>query len=285
MAAAIKALGDRYPLGQLIFFRATFAFVPILAMVWHGGGLVVLRTARPLAHLVRAGSGATSMICNFMALTLLPLADATVLNFAAPLITTALAAIALGERVGPYRWSAVLVGFGGVLVASLPHLDTSSADVTRILSPGAAFALVGAFTSAWAMIAIRRLSATETSLAIVFYFMSVCAIGGALSLPFAYRAPDLIDGALLVSIGLTGGVGQVLMTMSYRYASASTLAPFDYVAIVWALALGLVLFGQVPDGAVLAGAAIVVSAGLFIVYRERRLGLLATRAGPVTTPH
>jgi drug/metabolite transporter (DMT)-like permease len=283
MAAGVKWCGDRYPVGELIFFRSAFALVPILYLTWAAGGITVLHTNNPKSHVMRAVSGAISMGCGFTALTLLPLADATVLSFAAPVITTAMAAVALAERVGIYRWSAVVVGFIGVIVATLPHMNLGAGDWRHVVSLGAALALLGAFTTAWTMISIRRLSATETSLSIAFYFMVMTTIGSGLTLPFAWITPTWFDAAILIGAGLTGGMGQVLMTASYRYAGASTLAPFDYVAIIWALILGAVLFDQIPEPSVLLGAGIIVAAGLFIIYRERRLGLLANRKAPVRT--
>jgi len=267
----------------LIFFRSAFALIPILYLTWAAGGITVLHTHNPYAHLLRAVSGAISMGCGFTALTLLPLADATVLSFAAPVITTAMAALALSERVGIYRWSAVVIGFGGVIVASLPHLNLDAGKWQDMVSLGAGLALLGAFTTAWTMISIRRLSATETSLSIAFYFMMITTLGSGATFIFGWTIPTALDCAILIGTGLTGGLGQVLMTASYRYAGASTLAPFDYVAIIWALALGFVLFDQVPDWTVLAGAGIIVAAGLFIIYRERQLGLLADRKPPVRT--
>jgi drug/metabolite transporter (DMT)-like permease len=283
MSAAVKYCGDRYPVGELIFFRASFALIPVLVLAWAAGGVHVLHTQNPQLHLMRAASGAISMVCGFTALTLLPLADATVLGFAAPVITTAMAAFTLGERVGIYRWSAVVVGFMGVIIATLPHMNLDAGDWRHFLSLGAGLALFGAFTTAWTMISIRRLSATETSLSIAFYFMLICSIGSAMTAFWGWQMPTWLDLALLIGSGLTGGLGQVLMTNSYRYAGASTLAPFDYIMIIWALGLGLVLFDNVPEPSVLVGAAIVVSAGLFIIYRERRLGLLANRKAPVRT--
>ncbi len=283
MAAGVKWCGDRYPVGELIFFRSAFALLPILYLTWAAGGVTVLHTHHPSAHLLRAASGIISMGCGFSALTLLPLADATVLGFAAPVITTAMAALTLSERVGIYRWSAVVVGFIGVVIASLPHLNLGAGNWRDVVSLGAGLALFGAFTTAWTMISIRRLSATETSLSIAFYFMLMTTLISSMTLPFVWVNPSWTDAAILISTGLTGGLGQVLMTASYRYAGASTLAPFDYVAILWALALGAVLFGQIPDLSVLLGAGVIVGAGLFIINRERQLGLLANRQPPVRT--
>jgi drug/metabolite transporter (DMT)-like permease len=176
-----------------------------------------------------------------------------------------------------------VIGFGGVIVASLPHLNLDAGKWQDMVSLGAGLALLGAFTTAWTMISIRRLSATETSLSIAFYFMLICTLGSAITAFWGWQMPGWLDLALLIGSGLTGGLGQVLMTNSYRYAGASTLAPFDYIMIIWALGLGFVLFDNVPEPSVLAGAAIVVSADLFIIYRERRLGLLANRKAPVRT--
>ncbi len=287
MGALIKSTGPDYPIGQVVFSRSVFALIPVLVLVRHAGGLAVLRTRRPGGHLLRSLSGFMAMTCSFAGLTLLPLADATALGFVSPLMTTALAVPLLGERVRIYRWSAVLVGFAGVLLMLRPAGTAGGPMLIGAVPLGVVLALLGALFTALAMIAIRRMAAAEPSITIVFWFTASCTALGALTLPFAFRLPPASDAVALVGIGLLGGCAQVLLTNSYRLAPASTLAPFDYTAMLWALVIGYVVFREVPEPLVMAGAAIVIASGLFIVWRERRLGLSrapARRAGEGPTP-
>lgn len=287
MGALIKAIGGDYPIGQVVFSRSVFALIPVLLLVHHAGGLAVLRTTRPGSHLLRSFSGFLAMTCSFSALTMLPLADATALNFVSPLMTTALAVPLLGERVRIYRWTAVLVGFAGVVLMLRPEGTASGPLVAGVVPLGVVFALLGALFTALAMIAIRRMAAAEPSITIVFWFTTSCTMLGGLTLPFAFRLPPAEDGAMLVAIGLLGGCAQVLLTNSYRHAPASTLAPFDYAAMLWALVIGYFAFGETPEAPVMAGAVVVIASGLFIVWRERQLGLIradARRAGGGPTP-
>ena len=134
------------------------------------------------------------------------------------------------------------------------------------------------------MIQTRRLTRSETTPSIVFYFSLICAIAGAATLPFAWRNPAGHELAALVSTGILGGVAHIFLTESYRYAPASVVAPFDYTSMLWALLLGFWLFGEVPTALVFVGAAIVAGAGLFVIWRERQLGLKRAREkeGPPT---
>ncbi len=279
MGALIKWLGPDYPTGQIVFVRSLFALIPVLLLVRAAGGWSVLRTARPWSHLGRSLAGVTAMFCRFTSLTLIPLATATAITFAAPLITTALAAWLLGETVRRYRWTAVTVGFLGVLLMLQPAvvrgLTAGAMDDAYVF--GAAAALLGAVFMAIAMIQIRHMTATEPGISIVFYFSATCTVVGAATLPFAAVMPDLLDGAAMVAIGVVGGLAQVTLTASYRNAGASLIAPFEYTALLWAFLIGYVVFGEVPEPVVLAGAAVVVAAGVFILHREHRLGLERAR--------
>jgi drug/metabolite transporter (DMT)-like permease len=271
MAAIARWLGDAYPLGQLVFFRASFALVPIAGlMIVNRTGLHELRTDRPLSHLLRSMAGVCAMFSYFAALTYLPLADVTAIGFASPLFVVALAALVLGEHVHVYRWSAVAIGFAGVLIMVSPHLGMGSAE-----SPiyGVFFAFAAAVFSAFAMIAIRRMTSTESATAIALYFQLTCAAVGAVTLPFAWVTPDTKGLVLLILMGVMGGFGQLFMTNSYRFAQASVIANFDYVAMIWAILLGWTLFGELPAPAVYAGSVIVIGSGLFIAWRERQLGI------------
>lgn len=270
MYAAVKLAGE-VPLGEAIFFRSFFALVPLFVLAAFTAGVGnVMRTRRPGVHLLRSLAGVSSMFLNFAALETLPLADITAFSFVMPIFAVVLAALMLKERVGLYRSAAVGVGFCGVLLMIEPY-GGIGAVISNGPSKGAGLALGGSLFSAFVVVFIRQMSATEKSETIVFYFMLTAAIAGALVMIGHHVLPDAHMAFWLVLSGVFGGVGQICMTYSYRYAEPSLLAPFDYVAMVWATALGYLLFADVPQMMVLIGAGVVIAAGLFIVWRERRL--------------
>ena len=218
------------------------------------------------------------MFTNFSALTRLPLADATAISFASPLITVALAAIILKERVRIYRWSAVVIGFAGVIVMLIPHLDIGRYAVIggAAAAAGSMFAVISAFCNAGTVIQTRRLTKSETTSSIVFYSRwsaPLPARDPAVCLAFA----DTRELIALIALGVLGGFAHILLTESYRYGTASLVAPFDYTSMLWAVLLGYWLFGELPDTLVYVGAGIVAAAGLFVIWRERQLGLQRAR--------
>lgn len=276
MSVLVRQVGETVPLGQVVFFRSAFAIIPVMVIyAWRGELGAAFRTGRPLGHLTRGLIAVVSMFLNFAALARLPLVDATAISFAAPFITVALAAIILKERVRLYRWSAVGIGFVGVLVMLWPYLNVGAlvAAGSTASTVGAACAVTAAFTNASATIQTRRLTDSETTASIVFYFSVICSLAGLVSLPFAWHAPNATELIALISIGVIGGLSHLFLTESYRYAPASVVAPFDYVALLWAFFFGYMLFGEIPSGYVYAGAAIVAGSGLFVIWRERQLGL------------
>jgi len=290
MSALVRAVSEAVPVGQVVFFRSAFAILPVMAIyAWQGKLSTAVRTNRPIGHVTRGAIGVAGMFLSFAALARLPLAEVTAIGFAAPLITVALAALILHERVRVYRWSAVGIGFVGVMVMLSPHLNL--ARMADAHGPGAAigalFAISAAVTSAASVIQTRRLTGSETNSAIVFYFSLISAIGGLLTWPFGWSAPSLPVLGALIAIGFLGGIGHLLMTESFRLAPASVVAPFDYTSILWTMILGYAMFGEIPAAVVFAGAAIVAAAGLFVIWRERQLGLERARpssAGPPIGP-
>jgi drug/metabolite transporter (DMT)-like permease len=278
---ALKLAGN-VPVGEVVFFRAFFALVPLLLLSFYTvGPRELVRTARPWLHLVRAAIGSSSMFLGFAALKLLPLADITAFGFVQPIFAVILAALLLKEKVGPHRGFAVVVAFAGVVLMIQPHGGMLGMFAGG-LSAGAGLALGGALCSAFVVIFIRQMSATEKSETIVFYFMSFCAVLGAITMIW-WRVP-LNFWALLWLIlgGICGGFGQIGMTFSYRYAEPSLLAPFDYTAMIWAVGFGYLVFAEIPATLVVAGATIVTAAGFYIAIREHRLGReLASRVEAV----
>jgi drug/metabolite transporter (DMT)-like permease len=232
-----------------------------------------------VGHFKRGFIGTSAMYLGFAALSYLPLHDAIAIGYASPLIAVILAALLLKETVRAYRWTAVGIGFVGVLIMLSPYLKigTFGGELTAGPTLGAMFAFAGAFCSAGAMIQVRRLTETEKTGAIVFYFFIMASGLSLCTITLGWHMPDAMDLALFVLVGILGGIGQILVTQSYRYADTSVIAPFEYTTMIWALLFGWFIFGDLPTVAVLVGAAIVAATGLFIVWREHRLGLLRTK--------
>jgi drug/metabolite transporter (DMT)-like permease len=287
MLVCVKAVAGRIPQGEIVFARSFFALIPIVAMLlWQRQLPDALRTKRPWSHVSRGIVGLLSMTLSFTALGFLPLPESMAIGYAAPLMIVVLAALILHETVRLFRWTAVAVGFVGILIILWPRftvLGGGAAHDAALL--GAMLALASAFFSAFAAIFIRSMAQTEQTGAIVFYFaLSGSILSFVVSFPLGWAMPDASDAALLVLTGLFGGVGQILMTMSYRYADAATIASFEYVSMLWGLAFGYILFGEVPTASVVAGSAIVVAAGILIIYRERRLARTRAQQRQTTPP-
>jgi len=272
MAALVRYLGQTVPLGEVVFTRSFFALIPLLAfLAWRRELTTALRVNSLFAHVSRSVTGVFAMFMNFAALALLPLADATAIGFAAPIFSVVLAALFLGEVVRVRRWTAVGVGFVGVLVMLSPYVGSAPRGTGATL--GAFLALAGAFTVAGAMTQVRHLSRTETTGSLVFYFSVVCCVCGLATLPWGWTVPTPREFGLMVAMGFLGGIGQILITESYRHAPAAVVAPFAYSAMIYSIVIGYIWFSEVPETVVLAGAAIVIAAGLFVIWRERKLGL------------
>lgn len=260
MDVLIKWLSAGYPTIQIIFFRGACAFIPLSLFIARQGGLSALRTSRPFGHVLRCLIGVSSMVLGFWALAVLPLADVIAIGFAGPIFLTALSVPLLGETVGWRRWSAVIAGFIGVVVMVRPGAG--------VFQPEALIPVGGAIGYAFAMVLVRKLTATETIAAIVFYFtVTATAISGAI-LPFYWVTPTWPDLGLLIAVGLCGGVAQLLMTRAFKLAPASLIAPFEYSAMIWAVTFGWVIWRELPDAAIWTGSAIVIASGLYILHRE-----------------
>jgi drug/metabolite transporter (DMT)-like permease len=286
MSALIKAAREVVPPGETVFFRSFFAIPPILIYALAMGRVTDIVDIRsPRAHVVRGIIGVGAMGSGFTALGLLPLPEAIAINYAAPLIATGLAAVMLGEVVRVFRWTAVGIGLFGVLIMLWPRLTVvTSGQLSDTEVMGVGFALLGAGLSAMATIQIRTLTQSERTLAIVFWFAVSASLAGLLTLPWGWVMPDRLTLVLLVSAGLLGGTAQMLMTESYRFANASTLAPFEYSSMVYGIAIGYLIFAEIPGWSVLVGGTVVIGAGLFIIWRERQLNIDRTREKAVKSP-
>lgn len=286
MAICIKASAPRIPPGQAVFFRSLFAIPVILAWLSMSGRLPGnLATSNPLGHVWRGLAGTGAMALGFTALGLLPLPEVTALGYAAPLLTVIFAAMFLGEQVRVFRLAAVVFGLVGVMIVLAPRITVAPGAGTPAETVGAFAALMGAVLAAMAQVFVRKLVHSEPTAAIVFYFsVTGAALSLVVTLPFGWVVPGTGEAALLIGAGLLGGLGQILLTESYRHAETGVIAPFEYVSMIFALILGYFVFAEVPTPSMLAGATLIVLAGLFIIWRERRLGLARAQARKVMTP-
>lgn len=284
MSSFIKAAGQ-LPAGQIVFFRSFFAVFPILLMLaWRRELTTALRTSNPLGHIVRGGVGVLAMAFTFMALTRLPLPEAITLNYAQPLLVVLFSAVFLHEVVRAYRWTAVVVGLVGVVIISWPNLSLFSGDVSAETTFGVVAALLAATFSAVAMLLVRRLVHTERTSTIVLWFSLTATVASLLTLPFGWVSLEPSQAVLLVLAGICGGIAQIMMTEAYRHAEASTVAPFEYTSMLLGIAVGYFAFGDVPTVYTIVGGLIVIGAGIFIIMRERRLGLERGKARKVAPP-
>lgn len=286
MAAMIKATSETadVPPGQQVFFRSFFAIPVILVWLAMRGELAVgFRTVRPLGHFYRGIIGTAAMALNFWALALLPFPEVTAIGYASPLLLVIFAAMFLGEDVRLFRLSMVGIGLTGVLIVLSPQLALDAdPDPYRML--GAVVAFGGALTSALAQLFIRKLVQDERTSAIVFWFSFTSTVLGLTTLPFGWIMPDTTTAMLLVGSGILGGVAQILLTSAYRLADASLVAPFEYVSMLLAIAIGWYVFAEAPTPVVLIGAALVIGAGIAIIWRERQLGLERNPQRKAMTP-
>jgi len=286
MATLLKAT-ETVPAGEMVFFRSFFALLPVmLFLLWKGRLSDGFRTQRPFGHILRGLMGVASMGCGFFALTRLPLPEATAIGYASPLLIVALSAVLLKEKVHVFRWTAVTIGLVGVLIILWPRLTvfTGGGPVEDGATIGAIAAICGAFLTAIALMQVRQLVATERTEAIVTYFFISASALSLLSLPFGWIWPTPAQAAMLVGAGIAGGIAQLLMTSSYRYADMSVIAPFEYVSLLLTLAIGFAVFGDVPTLPMITGALIIIGSGIAVILREHYLGLDRRRAKEAGTP-
>ncbi|MDM7932705.1 DMT family transporter [Tabrizicola sp.] len=285
MASLIKATAAHVPAGQAVFFRSFFA-IPVIVvwLIWRRELATGLKANAPMGHVWRGVVGTLAMGLGFAGLGYLPLPEVTAIGYAAPLLTVVFAAMFLGEDVRIFRISAVILGMVGVLIVLAPRLSISPDAAGTAEALGAMLVLGGAVFAALAQVFVRKLVNTEKTAAIVFYFSLTATVLSLVTLPFGWVWPTPTETALLVTAGLLGGLGQILLTTSYREADASLVAPFDYASMLFALGIGYFVFAEVPTLTMLAGAALIVVAGILIIWRERKLGIERARQRKAMTP-
>jgi drug/metabolite transporter (DMT)-like permease len=252
-------------LAESLFWRQAFALPFVMLWALTHGGLAMLKTQRLAAHGRRAAMGLAGMALNFGGMILLPMAEATTISLSVPIFATIFAALLLGEPTGRARWSAVVLGFVGVLVVVQPGGSGSFAGDHMT---GALVALGGAIMTALITIAVRDLGRTENTVAIVFWFSLLSLVPLGAALPFVWVPHSAGDWGLLVLLGLSGAVVQMCLTGALRLAPVSVVIPMDYSSLLWSIAFGWWIFGTFPATSTWIGAPIIIGSGLFIAWRE-----------------
>ncbi|MBX2804479.1 MAG: DMT family transporter [Hyphomicrobiales bacterium] len=261
--AIAKWLTHDYPTLQIVFLRY-FLALPVLtaALLWFGGRTALF--SRHLGvHILRGLFLAGSAYAFFLSLSYLPLAEATSIIFIAPILITALSVPLLGEHVGWRRWSAVIVGFIGVLIIVRPGGETFQPASLLVICTATLYALI--------MISARFIKNSESVWTFMFYMTLFPALFSGLSMPFVWQTPDWQHIPLFIGITITGVAGMILLSQAFRMAPAAVIAPFDYTALLWASLLGWLFWEEIPTIWTYAGAAVIIASGIYIVIRETRI--------------
>jgi len=259
MNVLVKLIGPDYHPTQVSFIRNVVAALVLLPLLLRSGGPAILKTRRPGTHFIRGLLGVAGNILYFFAFQHLAVGDVIVISQAVPLFVTVMAIVFLGETVGLRRWLAVTAGFIGVLIAVNPTGTVEAATLLAVVATGL-----------WAstILLVRSLAATESPYTIAFYFMVLGALITGAVQPWYWQTPPLELLWLFIGVGVAGAGGQILMGNALKLAEASIVSPFNYTAIVWAIAFDAVLWGVLPTWTTLVGAAIITAAGIYIFRRE-----------------
>jgi drug/metabolite transporter (DMT)-like permease len=256
-----KWLVATYSVGQVLLIRSAAGMIILLPFLWHSGAWTLVALERPGIQALRALVSSAEVYCFYFAVIALPLADVMTYWLAAPIYVAALSPFLLGERVGWRRWLAILTGFGGVVIALEPSAAT--------LSPAALTSILGSLCFAFMMLSGRVLRGTADSTLLFWQLLGAGLLGG-LTSHFGWVVPSPFDLLLLVLLGVVAMVAHLCVNRALKLADAATVAPIQYTLLFWAVVFGVIFFGDVPRPATILGAAIIVAAGLFILFRQRR---------------
>ena len=251
---------DAYPVGQVLFFRGFCGLIPILSLIPKDRYKDFYKTNRPTLHLKRCLSGLIAIVAIFIALRKLPLATVVSISFAAPIFTTIFSIFLLNEKVGLYRWLAVIVGFIGIIIISEPGF--SSLNIYYI------YPIIFCLGLSYVAIAIKQLSSSEPIWLIGFYFSFSIMITSLFTISQGWIMPNLIDLVLLSLVGIFGGVANLLLTQAYKFADVSLVTPLKYLSLVFAIIFGYFIWNEIPSSKTLFGAGLVIISSLIIFRRE-----------------
>ena len=268
----IKILGSTYSVFQIIFFATLFSFIPISALMLADKKSGTFRPKNLILVITRSLFQVVGFICAFFSFTALELAEAYSLLFVTPLLITIFASIFLGEVIRLRRMIALSIGFFGVIIVLRPGFS--------IFELGHLTALLASFCASMAFIILRKIGKVERSASVILVPMFTTLIVSGLFLPSYFVPPSLIDLLAMAAIGIMSTISQLALIMAYRITAAGLIAPFQYTQIIWAIVFGALFFGEVPDSFVLVGAALIITSGIFIIWREYKVEI--EQEGPVT---
>ncbi len=265
----VKFLGGRYAPFQIVFFSVLLAFPLVTVMLLRDQTADTLRPRHPWWSAARTAAALVTGVTAFYAFAVLPLAQVYAILFAAPLVVTVLSIPILGEKVGIHRWAAVIIGLAGVLVVLRPGAAT--------LGIGHVAALTAAFTGAFGSIVVRKIGAEERSAVLILYPMVANFFAMGALMPLTYKPMPAEHLGMLALVAALGFLGTLCIIEAYRRADAALVAPMQYSQILWASAYGIAFFDEVPGGATVLGAALVIVSGVYIVLRESLAGTSQNR--------
>ena len=251
---------ENYPVGEVLFFRGFCGLIPLFFLIPKERYFNFYKTNRPFLHFKRCAAGLFAIVAIFIALRELPLATVVSITFASPIFTTIFSIFLLSEKVGLYRWLAVLVGFIGIIVISEPGF--SSMNLYYI------YPIIFCLGLSYVSIAIKKLSSSEPIWLIGFYFSFSIMITSLFTIPKGWIMPDLVDIILLSLVGVLGGGANLLLTQAYKFSDVSLVTPLKYLALVFAIIFGYLFWGEIPTFKVLMGAALVIVSSVIIFRRE-----------------
>ncbi len=257
-----KWLVATYSVGQVLLIRSVAAMIVLAPFLWRDGVKPLFAVERPGMQALRVLLSSAEVYCFYFAVITLPLADVMTYWLAAPIYVAAMSPFLLGERVGWRRWLAILIGFGGVIIALEPSAATLTAP--------ALVSILGSFCFAFMMLSGRALRGTPDT-TLVFWQIAGAGLFGIVTAPFGWVTPTAFDISLLALLGVVAMVAHMLVNRSLKLANAAVVAPFQYTLLFWAVIFGFIVFGDIPRPAMLVGAAVIVAAGLFIFFREKML--------------
>ncbi|PZX17135.1 EamA domain-containing membrane protein RarD [Palleronia aestuarii] len=273
MIVMVKALSEEVPLGEIVFFRSAFALIPLVVFLRMRGEFPSgLRSGRPWGHVLRSGFGCAAMFTSFASIARLPVAEAMLISYLSPVLTAVAGVILLGERATVFRVGGIALGLAGVAVLVGPEIGAGPMDETRLA--GLAFGVLTAILTSLALAMTRSLARTgESPGAIAFYFAVTSALAGLATLPGGWILPSAQAVTFLVLAGIFGGFAHIAMTLAFKYAEASRMAPFEYVTLIWAVLTDLVIFGlPLAPAFFLALPLVLFGAGFAAMERRRPLG-------------
>ena len=271
MFISVKAVSDEVPLGEIVFFRSFFAFIPLILFLWIRNEFPSgLATKRPGAHFLRSAFGALALFTSFAAIARLNVAEAILIAQLSPMLMAVAAFFLLSERLTMWRIGGLALGFAGVIVLVWPEIEGSSNSPERLI--GYIIGFVSAVLSALALIMVRGLNKTESPGAIALYFVLASMVSALLTLPLGWVIPEGRTLIWLIAAGLFGGFAHIAMTLAFRFAEASRLAPFEYLALLWPILADLFIFRLQLSSAFLWALPLILAGVVFAAFENKKRG-------------